>query len=150
MAGRLRYIPELNQAYMKEHHPVEYQQLHNKYSAKARSNGKQPSATGWEWSLRSRGQRLVVNYLVQGGSRDLLVLGMNAYRNQIASTPKHHKDFTIVTTVHDEVLTQHPIGRGADARGLLKDALESAGPALGLTVPIVAEPVTGSTWAEVK
>jgi DNA polymerase-1 len=144
MAGRLRYIPELNQAYMKGHHPVEYQQLYNKYRAKARSNGKTPSETGWEWSLRSRGQRLVVNYLVQGGARDLLVLGMNKYR---ATAPP---GYTIVTTVHDEVLTQHMIGCGEHARMLLKDALESAGPALGLKVPIVAEPKTGSNWSEVK
>jgi DNA polymerase-1 len=144
MAGRLRYIPELNQDYMREFHPSEYQQLYNKYAAKCRGKGKQPSEKGWEWSLRSRGQRLVVNYLVQGGSRDLLVLGMNKYR---ATAPP---GYTLVTTVHDEVLTQHVMGAGNHARMLLKDALESAGPALGLTVPIVAEPVTGKTWADVK
>lgn len=145
-AGRLRYIPELNQDYMRQFHPVEYQQLYNKYRAGARARGKKATETGFEWSLRSRGQRLVVNYLVQGGSRDLLVLGMNKYRTHPDRTP----DMTLVTTVHDEVLTQHELGDGEQARRVLKESLESAGPALGLTVPIVAEPVTGRDWSAVK
>jgi DNA polymerase I-like protein with 3'-5' exonuclease and polymerase domains len=82
--------------------------------------------------------------LIQGGARDLLVLGMNKYR---ATAPE---GFTIVTTVHDEVLTQHRKSMGKLGRKLLKDALEYAGPALGLKVPIIAEPVTGGTWADVK
>jgi DNA polymerase I-like protein with 3'-5' exonuclease and polymerase domains len=88
----------------------------------------------------------VVNYLVQGGSRDLLVLGMNRYMTH----PDRASDMTLVTTVHDEVLTQNQIGDGEQARRVLKESLESAGPALGLTVPLVAEPVTGKTWADVK
>jgi len=70
---------------------------------------------------------------------------MNAYRAHKDRTP----DMTIVTTVHDEVLTQHEIGNGW-AQAVLKESLESAGPTLGLTVPIIAEPVTGRTWADVK
>ena len=146
MAGRLRYIPELNADYMKANFPLEYQQLANKYRAGARARGKKATATGLEWSIRSRGQRLVVNYLVQGGSRDLLVLGMNRYMTH----PDRASDMTLVTTVHDEVLTQNQIGDGEQARRVLKESLESAGPALGLTVPLVAEPVTGKTWADVK
>ena len=61
-------------------------------------------------ALFSRGKRLVVNYLVQGGSRDLLVLAMNRFRTLAP------EGFTLVTTVHDEILTQHPIGRGDEAR----------------------------------
>jgi DNA polymerase-1 len=148
MAGRLRYIPELNQDYMQHAHPVEYQQLYNKYCAKARANGKTPSAKGWEWSLRSRGQRLVVNYLVQGGARDLLVIGMNAFNKECWL--RTNEGGSIVTTVHDEVLVQHPEGHGDVWAPILKECLESAGPVLGLTVPLVAEPKTGSNWSEVK
>ena len=144
LAGRIRYFPELNPDYLKTTDPVEYQRLNKKYEAGCRRRGKKPGATGLEWSIRGRGERLVINYLIQGGARDLLVLGMNKYR---ATAPPA---YTIVTTVHDEVLTQHPIGCGTHACDLLKSALESAGPTLGLKVPIVAEPVTGRNWSEVK
>ncbi|HUW96994.1 MAG TPA: DNA polymerase [Anaerolineae bacterium] len=145
-AGRIRHIPELNQDYMRAHYPEEYKVLANKYRAKCRANGKKATPTGLEWSIRSRGERLVVNYLVQGGSRDLLVLGMNQYQMH----PDKTLDMTLVTTVHDEVLTQNQIGDGEQARQVLKESLESAGPLLGLKVPIIAEPKTGSNWSEIK
>lgn len=144
LAGRIRYFPELNPEYLKRTNPVEYQRLAKKYRAGCVRRGKKPSATGLEWSVRGRGERLVVNYLIQGGARDLLVLGMNEYRRQAPL------GFTIVTTVHDEVLTQHPVGCGEQARELLEACLVSAGPKLGLKVPILAEPVTGSNWSECK
>jgi DNA polymerase-1 len=144
MAGRVRYFPELNPAYLMKTDPIEYTRLAKKYRAGCKRRGTKPSATGLEWSVRGRGERLVVNYLIQGGARDLLVLGMNEYRRRAPL------DFTIVTTVHDEVLTQHPAGRGEEARDLLQACLESAGPTLGLTVPILADPKTGSNWSEVK
>jgi DNA polymerase-1 len=144
LAGRIRYFPELNPAFLKRDNPDEYKRLAKKYRAGCLRRGKKPTATGLEWSVRGRGERLVVNYLIQGGARDLLVLGMNKYRRRAPAA------FTIITTVHDEVLTQHPIGRGEEARALLQSCLESAGPMLGLKVPILAEPKTGSTWAEVK
>jgi len=144
LAGRIRHFPELNPDYLKTVNPIEHARLKKKYVAGCRRRGKSPTATGLEWSIRGHGERIVVNYLIQGGARDLLVLGMNKYR---ATAPSA---YTIVTTVHDEVLTQHPIGCGEHACTVLRDALESAGPALGLKVPIVAEPVTGKDWASVK
>ena len=144
LAGRKRHFPELNPAYFKRTDPEEYKRLKNKYAVSCRARGKEPTATGLEWSIRGRGERLVVNYLIQGGSRDLLVLGMNKFRRDAPD------EFTLVTTVHDEVLTQHPQGAGEEARELLKVSLESAGKALGLKVPIIAEPKTGSNWSEVK
>ena len=94
--------------------------------------------------IYSRGTRLVVNYLVQGGSRDLLALAMVRYRKLAPA------GFTLVTTVHDEILTQHPIGRGEEGRALLKSCMESVAEQLGLKVPVIAEPKTGADWSEVK
>lgn len=145
LAGRIRYFPELNPEYYKTTNPTGFNVLKKKYEAGARRRGKTPTATGLEWSIRGRGERLVVNYLIQGGARDLLVIGMNSYN----AHPDKTDDMTIVTTVHDEVLTQHLPGNKW-APVVLKEALESAGPTLGLKVPIIAEPVTGRTWADVK
>lgn len=140
LAGRKRWIPELNPAQFEKHDLEGYRQA-------ARSIAKKyglSSKTRVNSAMESRGRRLVVNYLVQGGSRDLLVIGMNQYA-------LHAPDrFSIVTTVHDEVLTQHPIGEGNLGRALLKGELESAGRALKLRVPIVAEPKTGGHWGAVK
>lgn len=143
-AGRIRYFPELNPGYLKKYDPQEYDRLAKKYKAGCQRRGKRPSPKGLEWSILGRGERLVINYLIQGGARDLLVLGMNRYR---ACAPE---SYTIITTVHDEVLTQHPIGCGDHARKLLEECLCWAGPALGLEVPILAEPKTGRNWSEVK
>jgi len=150
LAGRIRYFPELNPDYLKRVDPVEYQRLAKKYRAGCKRRGKKPSATGLEWSVRGRGERLVVNYLIQGGARDLLVLGTNEYRARVAEAPKQYPKFSLVTTVHDDALTQHPKGMGEPARKLLRRSLQSAGPRLGLKVPIIADPKTGATWAEVK
>jgi DNA polymerase-1 len=148
-AGRVRLIPELNADTWRAQDPATYaheaETLAKKYGirmdAVARTGRLQIDE-----ALESRGRRLVVNYLVQGGSRDLLVLGMNAYRQAIDEAD----GFSLVTTVHDEVLTQHPAGEGETGRAVLKQCLEDAGPRLGLKVPVLAEPKTGKTWSEVK
>jgi DNA polymerase-1 len=143
-AGRIRYIPELNPEYMRAKMPEAYAKAAKKYYDRCKIYGRKPKPNGEVYSVRSSGERLVVNYLIQGGARDLLVLGMNYFR--------HHRkpDWQIVTTVHDEVMIQHhPIDTDL-AQDALKEALESAGPALGLKVPILAQPKTGWTWAEVK
>jgi DNA polymerase-1 len=153
-AGRIRYIPELQPEQWKARDPEGYttlaRHLVSKYKLGADAfaprygKGGKPLRSRVNSAIWSRGCRLVVNYLVQGGSRDLLVIGMNDFR---ARAPE---GFSIVTTVHDEVLTQHPIGRGEEARALLKECLEGAGPKLGLKVPVLAEPKTGPNWFATK
>jgi DNA polymerase-1 len=143
-AGRVREFPELNPDLLRDTDPAEYLRLMNKYKGKCKQRGKKPTTIGAWMSIRSRGERLLVNYLVQGGSRDLLVDGMTYYAKH--APPR----FDIIMTVHDEVLTQHPIGAEGEAASLLKTSLEQAGSTLGLRVPIVAEPKSGYTWAETK
>ena len=146
LAGRRRFIPELNPTQWAQDDPDAYmavvKSMLHKYG--------DMSDTRVRSAIRSRGERLVVNYLVQGGSRDLLVLGMNDYQWTIDECSYVYPSYSIVTTVHDEVLTQHPRGEGETARELLKQCLEGAGEKLGLKVPIVAEPKTGANWKEVK
>lgn len=143
-AGRVRYIPELNPDVFMANLTTEQQEkmwadMAAKYDLDASMDRERLKK-----SIFSRGKRLVVNYLVQGGCRDILILGMDKYRT-------HAPDgFRLVTTVHDEVLTEHPIGKGAEAREFLKWALESVGDDLGLRVPLIAEPKTGKNWYEVK
>ncbi len=144
LAGRIRYIPELNPEYMRAKFPEEYAKVAKKYYDRCKIYGRKPKPNGEPYSVRSSGERLVVNYLIQGGARDLLVLGMNYFRHNM------RPDYQIVTTVHDEVMVQCPDPEADACAALLKEALESAGPALGLKVPILAEPKIGYTWAEVK
>jgi DNA polymerase I-like protein with 3'-5' exonuclease and polymerase domains len=145
-AGRLRYIPELCPEQWERNDPAAYDQATRILRSKYGWMSDRRAANG----IRRRGERLVVNYLVQGGARDLLVLGMNKLRKRINKVSYIYPSYSIVTTVHDEVLIQHPYNCGEEARELLKRCLEEAGPKLGLKVPIVAEPKTGRTWAEVK
>jgi len=74
----------------------------------------------------------------------LLVLAMNRFRERAP------EGTTLVTTVHDEILTQHPIGKGDETRALLKKCMEEVSKDLGLKVPVLAEPKTGATWFDVK
>ena len=146
LAGRIRYFPELDPEQLKATRPEDYAALTKKYNGNCKMRGKQPTDKGLWYSIRSSGQRRLVNYLIQGGSRDLLVIGMNSYN----AHPDKTDDMKIITTVHDEVLTQHhPINTDL-ATKVLKESLEGAGEVLGLKVPIIAEPKTGYTWAEVK
>jgi DNA polymerase I-like protein with 3'-5' exonuclease and polymerase domains len=150
-AGRIRYIPELAPLAWKRNNKAEYMaaafNIAKKYGFHMDARNNNPRA---EFKLKvdsalfSRGKRLCINYLVQGGSRDLLVLAMNLYRKRAPA------GFTLVTTVHDEILTQHPIGRGEEGRALLKTCMEEVGATLGLKVPVIAEPKTGPTWFAVK
>lgn len=144
LAGRIRFIPELNPEYMRAKFPEEYAPVAKKYYDRCKIYGRKPKPNGEQYSVRSSGERLVVNYLIQGGARDLLVLGMNYFRHHMP------KGWQIVTTVHDEVLVQVPETCRQHGEQLLKEALESAGPALGLKVPILAEPKSGYNWSEVK
>jgi DNA polymerase-1 len=143
-AGRVRYIPELNpEAFMKNLEPEQQEKMWSDMAAKYDLSPHMDKEK-LKKSIFSRGKRLVVNYLVQGGCRDVLILGMDEYRKNAP------EGFRLVTTVHDEVLTEHPEGRGEEARELLKTSLEGVGKKLGLRVPLIAEPQTGKNWYEVK
>ena len=145
-AGRIRYIPELSPLAWRDHD-------YDAYAAACASLLKKygdMSEHRLQRSIRSKGERLVINYLVQGGSRDLMLIGMNDYQKTIEECSYVYPSYSIITTVHDEVLTQHPDGDGETARELLKQCLEGAGKTLGLRVPIVAEPKTGNNWYEAK
>ena len=124
--------------------PEEYAKVAKKYYERCKIYGRKPKPNGEVYSVRSNGERLVVNYLIQGGARDLLLLGMNYFRHHM------RPDYQIVTTVHDEVMVQCPDPKADACAALLKESLESAGPALGLKVPILAEPKIGYNWAAVK
>jgi len=145
-AGRVRHIPELDPVGWEQRSPEAYAEMHAHLGKKYGITDDRRIKS----AIRSRGERLVVNYLVQGGSRDLLLLGMLDYHAAINEHSYIYPSYSIITTVHDEVLTQHPYGEGDIARELLKQCLEGAGPKLGLTVPLLAEPKTGGSWAEVK
>ena len=143
VAGRRRYIPELKaEEYLAGMTLVEQRKLWKDFTAKYNlgeyDRGKLVKM------LESRGARLVVNTIVQGSCRDLLVAAMVRYWE------KAPEGFSLVTTVHDEVLTEHPIGMEEKGQGLLQWAMESVGPNFGLTVPLVAEPTSGMKWSELK
>jgi DNA polymerase I len=148
LAGRVRYIPELNPAGFERERPEAYSKaaklMRDKYGWMSEEKVKK--------AIYSRGCRLVVNYLVQGGSRDLLVIGMNAFDKAVVEDVLLRHGVSVIATVHDEVLTMHPDTDkwGEQVRSVLRRTLEGAGEALGLRVPLVAIPKTGKNWFECK
>lgn len=146
LAGRVRHIPELDPRAWEKRNPAEFD------AAVTALRSKYGRLEGYRLyrAIESRGKRRLINYLVQGGSRDLLIVAMNKLHKTIQDGGEVFRDYSIVTTVHDEVLIEHPKGHGEVARDMMKFAMESAGERLGLRVPIVAEPKTASNWAECK
>lgn len=147
-AGRIRYFPELQPRMWSRTDPETYEAAAKSIAAKYNFS---VNATNYKGELRvdnalySKGTRLVINYLVQGGSRDLLVIGMNEFRKRASEL----SDVSIVTTVHDEVLIEHRMDDKL-AAPLLKECLEGAGKTIGMKVPLIANPKTGANWSEVK
>lgn len=144
LAGRWRNFPELNPTRLRKDDPERYNELAKKYAYKCRVAGKQPTAAGEWMSIRAAGERYLINYLIQGGARDLLVIAMTEFYK--CKDP----EWEISMTVHDEVILHHPAEDSERVRELLKRCMEESGKALGVQVPIEAEPVTGRNWAEIK
>ena len=63
----------------------------------------------------------------------------------------HDPQIKICACIHDEVILEAPLYRASEAEQMLKECMEDAAPLVGITtVPIIAEPSSGRSWAETK
>ena len=63
----------------------------------------------------------------------------------------HDPEIKICACIHDEVILEAPSYRASEAEKMLKECMEDAAPLVGITtVPIIAEPSSGRSWAETK
>lgn len=90
---------------------------------------------------RWRGERLAFNTPIQGGAADIMKLAMVTIDKDLPI------DWRLISQVHDELTLEVPEKYVDSAEHFLQTRMEGA---FKLDVPLVAEPSSGSTWAECK
>jgi DNA polymerase-1 len=92
--------------------------------------------------IRDMGRRMALNAPIQGSAADVLKLAMIGVDRELAASGL---DCIMVLTVHDELVFDVAAGDLAEARTLVKRAMEAAYP---LSVPLRADLGQGATWAD--
>lgn len=93
-----------------------------------------------------RGERLAMNTPIQGTAADILKLAMLDYHKWLIRTGERDR-VALVATVHDEIVGEAREDVAQEAAAQLKKSMETC---VQLRVPLVAEPVVGKRWGELK
>jgi DNA polymerase-1 len=95
---------------------------------------------------RSFMERAAINAPIQGSAADIIKRAMIRIDPALAEAKLGAR---MLLQVHDELLFEVPAGEVEAASALVKKVMEgAAGPALELSVPLVAEVGVGENWAE--
>ena len=95
---------------------------------------------------RSFMERAAINAPIQGSAADIIKRAMIRIDPALAEAKLAAR---MLLQVHDELLFEVPAGEVEAASALVKKVMEgAAGPALELSVPLVAEVGVGENWAE--
>ena len=95
------------------------------------------------WADHNMGLPELANSPDQGSAADLMKQAMVRIRGHAV-----RGGWSLVNTVHDEVVFEVPVGDAEAAAACVKVEMEAAGGDLGLQVPIEAEVAIGQTWAD--
>ncbi len=102
-----------------------------------------PDLTSNNFQVRSEAERQAINTPVQGSAADLIKKAMISLHGELA---RRRLASRLILQIHDELLLEVPEGEAEQARGLVKEIMESA---LTLDVPLVVDARLGASWAEV-
>lgn len=94
--------------------------------------------------LRSQGERLAVNTIIQGSAADLIKLAMIELDRRIRSEKLPLK---MLLQVHDELVFELPRNRAREMCEIIQTCMESA---LPLSVPLKVDLGQGDNWLEAK
>ena len=139
-------------AYFEKHRKVkEYMDLQIE---KCRRSGYSETMTGRKraiheinassYMVRQLGERLAMNSPIQGSAADIIKLAMNRV---YAELKKNHPNSKLILQVHDELIIDADNTELEEIKQLLVQNMENA---VKLSVKLVAELNTGSTWYELK
>ncbi len=93
---------------------------------------------------RALGERLAVNFVMQGSNADLIKVAMVAIHRRLRDEGRAAR---LVLQVHDELLLEVPEIELSKVRDLVRDELCGAYP---LDPPLVVDVGVGDDWAEAK
>jgi DNA polymerase-1 len=104
-----------------------------------------PELRARNYQVRTLGERLAVNTVIQGTAADIIKLAMVRCHRALAQSKLKTR---LLLTIHDELLFEGPPEEAADARALIER--EMVGVWEGRDPPLAVDIGTGRTWLEAK
>jgi DNA polymerase-1 len=104
-----------------------------------------PELRARNYQVRTLGERLAVNTVIQGTAADMIKLAMVRCHDALAQSKLRT---SLLLTIHDELLFEGPPGETADARELIER--EMVGVWEGREPPLAVDIGDGRTWLEAK
>jgi DNA polymerase-1 len=104
-----------------------------------------PELRARNYQVRTLGERLAVNTVIQGTAADIIKLAMVRAHNALAASKLQTR---LLLTIHDELLFEGPPGEADDARALIEREMvgvwDQREPPLGVDIGV------GRTWLDAK
>jgi DNA polymerase-1 len=104
-----------------------------------------PELRARNYQVRTLGERLAVNTVIQGTAADIIKLAMVRCHRALAQSKLQT---CLLLTIHDELLFEGPPAEAAEARALIER--EMVGVWEGREPPLAVDVGTGRTWLEAK
>jgi DNA polymerase-1 len=104
-----------------------------------------PELRARNWQVRSLGERLAVNTVIQGTAADVMKLAMIGCHRALAAEGLATR---MILTIHDELLFEGPPEEGEAVRALIER--EMLAPWDQRTPPLAVDVGVGQTWLEAK
>jgi DNA polymerase-1 len=104
-----------------------------------------PELRARNYQVRTLGERLAVNTIIQGTAADIIKLAMVRCHRALAESELQTR---LLLTIHDELLFEGPPGETAQARALIER--EMVGVWDGREPPLAVDIGDGRTWLEAK
>jgi DNA polymerase I len=104
-----------------------------------------PELRARNWQVRSLGERLAVNTVIQGTAADIMKLAMIRVHRALAESGKTTR---MILTIHDELLFEGPPEEADAVRALVER--EMIAPWGDRTPPLAVDAGVGQTWLEAK
>jgi DNA polymerase-1 len=95
-------------------------------------------------NLRAFGERVARNMPIQGTAADIIKIAMIRVWDRLKREGMKSK---LILQVHDELIVEAPKEEAQRAAAILTEEMQSA---VSLSVPMIAEAKTGTTWFEAK
>jgi DNA polymerase-1 len=104
-----------------------------------------PELRARNWQVRSLGERLAVNTVIQGTAADVMKLAMIGAQRELAASGLSTR---MILTIHDELLFEGPPEEVDAVRALIERAMVA--PWGDRTPPLAVDIGAGATWLEAK
>jgi DNA polymerase-1 len=104
-----------------------------------------PELRARNWQVRTLGERLAVNTVIQGTAADVMKLAMIGAHRELE---RRGLETRMILTIHDELLLEGPPGEVDEVRAVVE--AEMVAPWGERTPPLAVDAGVGRTWLEAK